>query len=102
MSIQPAGKTYFGLAAILTGILAVLFILANIGSSYLRISPLLFNQLNTITALLYCILTPLTVALGFMGIILKRDSMILGVLAIGMVAVPFLLLFTQFAAGFIE
>jgi hypothetical protein len=88
-------KTYFGLAALAAGIATDLFLGANIGVSYLRITPETFNKLNYVTTLLYCILTPLTVILGVIGHVLKNDSKVSSRIAIILVTIPFLVLFVQ-------
>lgn len=95
MSEIPARKTYFGLAAFITATLAVLFISANVGVSYLRITPAFFNQLNVITALLYCGMTPLAFGLGIVGFFPKNDSRLLAGLGLGMVSVPFVIILGQ-------
>lgn len=95
MSEIPAGKTYFGLAAFITAILAVLFIAANVGASYLRITPAVFNQLNIITALLYCGTTPLAFGLGIVGFFPRNDSKVLAGLGIATVSVPFVVILGQ-------
>jgi len=88
-------RTYFGLAALLIGVIADLFIGANHAAAYMIITPDTFNQLNNFTALIFCILTPLTGVLGIVGYTRKRDSKILAGIAIALVTIPVLILFTQ-------
>ncbi len=90
--VKPARRTYFGIIAFLTSLLAVLAIGSNLGVSQMNITPQQFNQLNSITALLYCVLTPLAFALGIFGFIFKNDFKILSGLAMAVVTVPFLVI----------
>ena len=89
------GRSYFGFIALLTSFVSDIFIGANIGASYLEITPSLFSQLNIWTALLYCITTPLAFTLGVVGLVRKRDSKVLSAIAIVLVAIPFTILFIQ-------
>ncbi len=95
-------KTYFGFTALLAGIISDAFLAANFGVAYLEITPGIFNQLNNWTALLFCILTPLTVALGVMGFLRKRDSKTLSVIALTLVTIPVLVLVSQFISSFLR
>ena len=88
-------KTYFGIATLTVGILTDLSIGANLIVSQLNISPAKFDQLNNITALFYCTLTPLTLILGILGHSLKNDSKILSRFGLLLAVIPFLILFTQ-------
>lgn len=88
-------KTYFGLAALIVGIITCLFLGTHFWVAYLLISPATFNQLNNLTSLFYCIFTPLTVILGVIGHMLKNDSKTFSRLAITLVTIPFLVLFVQ-------
>lgn len=65
---------------------------SNLGVSQMNITPEEFNQLNSVTALFYCILTPLAFALGMLGFIFKNDFKILSGLAMAVVTVPFLVI----------
>lgn len=94
-------KTYMGFTALLTGIVSVLFLGANFSVSQLDITPSLFNQLNIWTALLYCVTTPLSFGLGFLGMIRKADSKTLSLMAMALVTIPFGILFTQLASAFL-
>jgi hypothetical protein len=102
MSNRPAKKTYFGIASLFTGILSALSISANYGVSFLRITPAQFSQLNSVTALLYCVLTPLAVALGILGLVYKNDSRPLSGAALAIAAIPFLIVFVQFVLALME
>ncbi len=90
MSPTPAKRTYFGIAAFLVSLFAVAAMGSNFGVSQMNITPEEFNQLNSITALFYCILTPLAFVLGVVGLIFKNDFKIWSGLAIAIVTVPFL------------
>jgi hypothetical protein len=91
---NPVKKTYFGIAAFLTSLLADAFIGANVSVSYLDITPALFSQLNMWTALLYCISMPLSFTLGVLGLVRQADSRVLAVVAIILVMIPFTFLLT--------
>ena len=97
MSITPdkKKKTYFGLEAFIRGVITVLFLGANFGLVYLKITPNTFNRLNNLTALFYCALTPLTFILGVLGHVLKNDSKTYSRIAITLVTIPFLIIFIQ-------
>jgi hypothetical protein len=101
--VKPARRTYFGIIAFIVSLLSVLAMGSNLGVSQMNITPQEFNQLNSITALFYCILTPLAFALGVLGFIFKKDSKVLSGLGIGIAAVPFLMmafrLFSSLAAN---
>lgn len=87
---KPTRRTYFGIIAFITSLLTMLAMGANFGVSQMNITPEEFNQLNSITALFYCILTPLAFVLGVFGLIFKNDFKIWSGLAIAVVTVPFL------------
>ena len=93
---KPTKRTYFGLAALLTSILSGLFLLSNFGVAYLSITPYTFSQLNNLTALIYCIFTPLAFVLGIIGHTRRNDSRILSRIAISFAVIPFLIMFVQF------
>jgi hypothetical protein len=93
-------KTYFGITALVTGIISGLFLASNYGVAYLRITPGIFNQLNNITALFFCIFTPLTFILGVIGHTRKNDSKTLSRMALTLAVLPFLILFAQFIYSF--
>ena len=95
-------KTYFGIIALITGILSGLSLLSNFTVANLNITPNTFNQLNYITALFFCILTPLTFVLGVLGYTRKNNSKTLSLIAIVLVTVPFLIMFAQFILYFIK
>jgi hypothetical protein len=95
-------KTYFGIAALIVGILSVLSLLANYGAVYLNISYKLFNSLNNLTALLYCVLTQVSFVLGLIGLTRKNDSKNLSLAGITLVVIAFLIMFAQFVYSFIK
>jgi len=97
---RKAGKTYFGIAALIIGILTDLFLGANFGVAYLKISLETFDRLNNLTALFYCIFTQMTLLLGIIGYTRRNDSRPLSGIAIATVSVPFAVLFTQFVFSF--
>lgn len=96
------GKTYFGLTALITGIIADLFLGANFSVVYLKITPGFFNQLNNLTALFYCILTPLALILGVAGHTRRNDSKNLSRIAMALAAVPFVILLLQLVSSFLR
>ena len=100
--IPPANKTYFGLAALITGIFSGLSLLSNFTVANLNISPDTFSQLNNLTALFFCILTPLTFVLGVLGYTRKNDSKTLSLISIVLVAVPFLIMFIQLVSSIMK
>ncbi|MBI5825924.1 MAG: hypothetical protein HZB18_18005 [Chloroflexi bacterium] len=102
MSNPPARKTYFGIAAIVTGIFAVLFLGANYVAAYLNISPAEFSWLNIITAQAYCLLTPLAVVLGIVGLLFKNDSKRLSWVALAVAVIPFLIILVQFVLALVK
>ena len=95
-------KTYFGLTALLTGIISDAFLGANFGVAYLEITPDVFNQLNSLTALIYCILTPLTILLGVIGFVRRNDSNILSGIAVTLVTIPVVILFSQLVSSLLR
>jgi len=99
---KPAKKTYFGITALISGIISDLFLGANFGVAYLNISPGTFSQLNNLTALFFCILTPLTFVLGVIGHTRKNDSKIYSRIAIALVTIPFSILFIQLVYSFLR
>jgi hypothetical protein len=100
--IPSANKTYFGITALITGIFSGLSLLSNFTVANLNISPDTFSQLNNLTALFFCILTPLTVILGSVGYTRKNDLRGLSIVAIMLVVIPFLFMFAQFVYYFIK
>ena len=97
-----AKKTYFGITALITGVISGLFLGANFGIAYLNIAPRTFSQLNNLTALFFCILTQLTFVLGGIGYTRKNDSKTLSRVAIALAVIPFLILFAQFVYFFVK
>lgn len=85
-------KTYFGLAALVTGVISLLLLGAHFGVAYLNISPALFSRLNILTTLFFCILSPLTVILGIVGHLGKNDSKPFSRTALVLGLVPFFIL----------
>jgi hypothetical protein len=90
-----AKKTYFGITALITGVVSVLFLGANYTVANLDITPRTFSQLNNLTALFFCIFTPLTFVLGVLGHTRKNDSKALSWIAIVLAVAPFLIKFAQ-------
>ncbi len=101
-SSQPARKTYFGVAALMTGVLCLLSLLVNYGAAYLNISYEIFNQLNRLTTLFYCGLTQASFVLGVIGLTRKHDSKILSRIGIAFAMIPFLFTFAQFIYSIIK
>ncbi len=102
MQTKTTNKTYFGLAALITGILSGLSILSNLTVAYLNISPSTFDRLNNLTALFFCILTPLAFVLGVIGHTRKNDSKTLSRIAIVLAVIPFSIIFSQLIFSFIK
>jgi hypothetical protein len=99
---KDSKKTYFGLFALITGILSVLSLLSNFTVANLNISPVTFSQFNNLTALFYCVLTPLAFILGVLGHTRKNDSKTLSLIAIVLVTIPFLVKLTQLILYFVK
>jgi heme/copper-type cytochrome/quinol oxidase subunit 2 len=102
MRTQPTLKTNFGLAALISGILCVLSLLSNYTAANLNISVDTFNLLNNLTALFYCVLTPLAFVLGAIGYTRKNDSKNFSAIAIALVVIPFLIIFAQLIYSFVK
>jgi hypothetical protein len=99
---DAAKKTYFGLIALIAGILCVFSLLSNYAVSQLDLPQEIFNKLNNLTALFYCVLTQATIILGIVGYRQKNDSKNLSLAGIGLAVVPFLFIFGQFIFSFIK
>jgi hypothetical protein len=99
---SPTKKTYFGIIALITSIISGLSLLSNFAVANLNITPSTFSQLNNLTALFFCILTPIAFVLGILGYTRKNDSKILSLIAIVLVTVPFLIMFAQLILYFIK
>jgi len=84
---KPA-TTYFGTTALIAGITSLLFTGASYGIAYMDITPDVFDQLNNITALGWCSLTPITIILGLIGLTRKNDTKIYSMIAIAIVSLP--------------
>ena len=95
-------KTYFGIAALITGILSGLSLLLNYTASNLDISGETFSLLNNLTALFFCILTQLGFVLGIVGYTRKNDSKKLSLIAIALVVIPFLIIFGQLVSSLVK
>ena len=102
MPDQTAKRTYFGVAALVSGIFCVLSLLLNYGAPYLRISYETFNLLNNLTTLFYCGLTQISFVLGVIGLRHTNDSKNLSWVGIALSAIPFLFMFAQFVTSFTE
>jgi hypothetical protein len=99
---SPTKKTYFGIIALITSVISGLSLLSNFAVANLNITPGTFSQLNNLTALFFCILTPIAFVLGILGYTRKNDSKILSLIAIVLVTVPFLIMFAQLILYFIK
>ncbi len=95
-------KTYFGIAALIMGILCVLSLLANYNVANLNIPQETFNRLNNLTALSYCVLTEVTIVLGLFGHTRKNDLKNLSRTGIVLALIPFLFVFGQFLFSFLK
>jgi hypothetical protein len=93
-------KTFFGLAALVTAIVSLIFLAAFFGVSQLNITPATFSRLNNLTASVSCLAAPLALLLGVAGYTRANDSKRLSLLAMSLVGLPYLVLFVQFIASF--
>jgi hypothetical protein len=100
MYTKPERKTYFGLVAVIAGIFCIFSLLSNYAVSQLDLPQEIFNQLNNLTALFYCVLTQVTIVLGIIGHTRKNDSKNLSRIGIGLAVIPFLFIFGQFVYSF--
>lgn len=100
MPDRPAKTTYFGVAALVAGVLCALSLLSNYRISQLDISREAFAQLNNLTALFYCVLTQAALALGIFGLTRKNDSKRLAWAGIALAAIPFLFVFGRFLVSY--
>jgi hypothetical protein len=91
-----AKPTFFGAAALACGILCSVSLATNFGASQLNVSQEVFNQLNNLTALTYCVSTQAALALGVWGLTRKNDSKPLAWAGIVLAVVPFLFVFCKF------
>ncbi len=98
----PAKTTYFGAAALVTGVFSALSLLVNYSASQLNISQDVFNQINSLTALLYCGLTQAALAMGVLGLTRKNDSKKLSLAGIALAMIPFLFVFGGFVLSFLS
>jgi hypothetical protein len=96
----PAKTTYFGAAALVTGVFCALSLLVNYSASQLNISQDVFNQINSLTALFYCVLTQAALALGIFGLTRKNDSKRLAWTGIALAVIPFLFVLGGFLASY--
>lgn len=102
MPVQSAKRTHFGIAALISGVLCDLSLAANYGVASLNISQEIFNQLNNLTALFYCVLTQAAIALGALGHTRRNDSKNLSSVGIVLALIPFLFVFGQFLLSFLK
>ena len=89
-------RTHFGIAALASAVVSILFLAAYFAIAVMDITPATFFKLNNLTALVYCLSTPIALVLGMISITRKNDSISLGWSAMGLVGVPFLVIFWQF------
>jgi cytochrome bd-type quinol oxidase subunit 2 len=99
---QKAGKTYFGFAALIAGMVSLISIAARFAIACMDVSPRAFGLWNQITTLFFCILTPLAFALAVLGFRSKNDSKSQSGIGMTLAIVPFALLLLQFALAFFE
>ncbi len=92
--ISRTKRSLFGLVALIVAIISVIFLGVFFGVSQLNITPATFSTLNKLTALIYCVTAPIAFILGIAGY--RADSKKLSLIAMGLVGVPFLILFGQF------
>ena len=92
-------KTFFGLASLISAIVSVLFLGAFFGVSQLNISPATFSLLNNVLGMIMCVCAPLAMGLGAFALTRKNDSRVLSGISLGIVGVPYLILFGQFVSA---
>jgi len=90
--MSTSKNTYFGAGALATGITSLIFSMASYGIVFLNISPKIFDQLNNLTALVFCSLTPITIILGIIGLTRKKDNILYSIIAMALVSIPALIL----------
>ena len=92
-------KTFYGLASLIAAIISVMFLGAFFGISQLNISPATFSVLNNLLGMIMCVIAPIAMALGAFAFTRKNDSRILSGIGMGIVGIPFLVLFGQFVSA---
>jgi ABC-type tungstate transport system substrate-binding protein len=100
--MSNTGKTYFGLASLIVAIVSAGFLAGSYAITMIDISARTFARLNSAIYVVYCIATPLAVALGAWSFRKKNDLRVLSVLAFGLTVLPFLVLFWQFVVALIR
>lgn len=96
---KPAKQTYFGVISLFGSIFSVVFLAAFFGVSQLRISPATFSFWNNIIGSIYCLITPFAFVLAILAWRRKKDSKLMAGIAMSVIGVPFLVLFTQFISA---
>lgn len=95
-------KTFYGLASLIAAMISVGFLAAFLGITVLDITPSAFFMLNNLLGLIMCGFAPLAILLGIFAFTRKNDSWVLSGIGMGLVGVPFLVLFGQFVVNFFE
>jgi hypothetical protein len=93
---RPARQTYFGVISLLLAILSVVFLTFFFAVSQMNISPATFSSWNNIIGLIYCFMTPAAFVLALLAWRKKRDSKPMAGIAMAIIGIPFLALFSQF------
>jgi len=101
MKSENHRPTYFGVAALVFGVLCNVALASNYGASQLNIFQETFAQLNNLTALLYCVSTQAALALGILGLTRKNDSKRLAWAGIALAVIPFLFVLGGFFVSMI-
>src|SRR5690349_4943635 len=92
-------QTYFGRASMIAAFLSALFLAVFLEISQLHMDPQTFSFWNNITALIYCLLVPITLVLTVIAWRKPKDSSSLAGIAIAVVGIPFLILFVRFLSA---
>jgi hypothetical protein len=95
-------KTFYGLATLIAAFISVLFLGGFFAITMLDITPRTFSMLNNLLGLIMCVFAPLTLLLGVLAFTRKNDSRVLSGIGMGLVTVPYVILFGQFVSYFLE
>jgi len=99
--MTSAKKTYYGFASLIVAMGSLLMLA---GANYITridISPEVFSNWNNIIYLSYCFSAPLALVLGIWSFTRRNDFTVPSVIGMGLVTVPFLILFWQFVNALI-
>src|SRR5688572_5614516 len=95
----PVKSTYLGVISLLLAILSVIFLATFFAVSQMNISPATFSSWSNIIGLIYCFMTPAVFILALLAWRKKKDSKTMAGLAMVIIGIPFLALFSQFISA---